>query len=506
MYNFFMATNHWQRSRVTNGFGVLKAVLSVAILTGHCALGLCQEPQFGLEPFWTSETTDDSQAIALGDINSDGFLDLVCANGFQRGGELNPRRNTIYMSQCGLLPKEPDWITDLVRHTRDVVLVDIDGDFDLDVVFANWGTLNTVYINADGNLPLVIPSSEFGVPQGRTTSLAMGDVDGDGDVDVVTGSFDGVRLFMNLGGVFSDTASWSAPHLLTFGVALGDADNDGDFDLAVANSGYSGEANALYENVDGQLTTSPVWLSNAQNISESVVIGDVDGDGFVDLVFGNDGGPGGQSNALFLNQGGGVFASSPNWVSEPTNLTKDVDLGDVDGDGDLDLVCGNFYDEQNNTLYENIGENDHFSQTPIWMSNPKNDTRGIVLGDVDADGDLDLLCGNTGSPNTLYVNARGDGFSATPSHTQLLQNYPNPFQAGSVIRYELAQAGDVQITIFDVQGRLVTTLNEGQRDPGCYEVTWSAVSGQGESISPGVYFYRMATRGLTETRKMIRIN
>jgi hypothetical protein len=104
-----------------------------------------------------------------------------------------------------------------------------------------------------------------------------------------------------------------------------------------------------------------------------------------------------------------------------------------------------------------------------------------------------------------YVRSQ-TGESGLPVLSRLLQNYPNPFRAGSVIRYELAHAGDVRFMIFDVQGRLVKTLEEGHRDPGRYEVAWSGISDRGEPVPPGVYFYRIIAPGFSETRKMIRIN
>ena len=78
-------------------------------------------------------------------------------------------------------------------------------------------------------------------------------------------------------------------------------------------------------------------------------------------------------------------------------------LGDVDGDGDLDLVAGNY--GQANRLYLNNGTANPFSGvTGTDISSDAHDTRSIALGDVDGDGDLDLVAGNYGQANRLYLN------------------------------------------------------------------------------------------------------
>ena len=98
----------------------------------------------------------------------------------------------------------------------------------------------------------------------------------------------------------------------------------------------------------------------------------------------------------------------------------------------------------------------------------------------------------------------GDG-PRLPQRTRLLQNFPNPFRSGSVIRYDLAKAGNVLVDIYDVQGRLIKTLRFDQQEPGRYEVAWLGDNDLGQQVPPGVYFYRMQAPGYRETRRMIRI-
>jgi hypothetical protein len=89
--------------------------------------------------------------------------------------------------------------------------------------------------------------------------------------------------------------------------------------------------------------------------------------------------------------------------------------------------------------------------------------------------------------------------------TRLLPCRPNPTRSGTVIRYEIARPGPVEVSIFDVLGRLVMTLDQGHRESGRYEAAWTGMSGDGQRVRPGVYFYRLRTPGFTATRKLIRL-
>ena len=288
-----------------------------------------------------------------------------------------------------------------VDHARDVALGDLDRDGDLDVVVGNdMGGATTVWWNGGGGA-----FSDSGMALGTfdTYGVALGDLDGDGDLDLVEGNVDQPnRVYFNGAGTLVDSAQSLGNHA-TFDIALGDLDGDGDLDLVEGN--YN-EANRVYfNNGAGTLVDGGQTLGGFN--TTAVALGDVDGDGDLDLMAGNEG----EANRLYLNDGNGLFTDSGQALGG-FNTTA-VALGDVDGDGDLDLMEANH--GQNNRAYLNTGG--LFVDTNQSIGALR--TTSVVLGDVDGDGDLDYIGGNDftdilgshGQPNQLWWNNGGGLFS-----------------------------------------------------------------------------------------------
>jgi len=95
----------------------------------------------------------------------------------------------------------------------------------------------------------------------------------------------------------------------------------------------------------------------------------------------------------------------------------------------------------------------------------------------------------------------GDG--PVPLRTQLFQNTPNPFNPSTRIRYDLARDGQVELTVFDVAGRLVRTLVDGKQTAGSHAAIWNGRDDAGKRVSSGVYFYRLQANGLEMTQKLV---
>jgi flagellar hook assembly protein FlgD len=86
----------------------------------------------------------------------------------------------------------------------------------------------------------------------------------------------------------------------------------------------------------------------------------------------------------------------------------------------------------------------------------------------------------------------------------LEDNYPNPFNPTTTIKYSIASSGHVSLKIYNAAGQLVRTLVNEEQAPRAegFAVTWDGTSNQGQPVASGVYFYKLATEGFSQTKKM----
>lgn len=92
-----------------------------------------------------------------------------------------------------------------------------------------------------------------------------------------------------------------------------------------------------------------------------------------------------------------------------------------------------------------------------------------------------------------------------PKTTALMQNFPNPFNPTTTIAFDVAEAGNVTIRIYDVSGRLVANLLDAHREVGRHQVEWNGKNVSGALVPSGMYFYRMRTAGFEVTKKMLLV-
>ena len=89
--------------------------------------------------------------------------------------------------------------------------------------------------------------------------------------------------------------------------------------------------------------------------------------------------------------------------------------------------------------------------------------------------------------------------------TVLLQNHPNPFRPSTLIRYAIGSTAPVEITVYDVRGRVVNRLVRETKPSGSHEVTWDGRDDLGRSVESGIYFYRMRVGNSSSVRKMVLV-
>ncbi|MBP7828634.1 MAG: VCBS repeat-containing protein [Kiritimatiellae bacterium] len=273
-----------------------------------------------------------------------------------------------------------------------VALGDLDGDDDLDAVIANYQQAGLVWTNQGG---VFADSGQLLGTNNPSRSVALGDVDRDGDLDAVFGN-DGAanEVWTNDGhAVFGDSGQ-RLGSAATFGVALADLNGDGWLDLYEL---VNGAADRVWTN-DG----AGAFFNSGQSLGSAagygVALGDLDGEGTVDAFVANRN----EANRVWLNDGTGVLVN--NGQSLATARSRGVALGDLDGDGDLDAYVAN------DGAADEVWINDGLGIFTLGQSPGSDNGRSVALGDVDADGDLDAVVLNNGA-NKVWINDGAGAFT-----------------------------------------------------------------------------------------------
>ena len=364
--------------------------ISLALVAGLASLTASAQDVYPTSPDWTSADTQVSTGAALVDLDGDGWLDLVVAN----GNDMQQQRLAVYHNNGdGTFPPSPDWQSDDddVAYNGHLDVADVNGDGWPDVAVAVLGRNSSVdnvaklYLNNNGVLSS--PPDWQADEIAHAFGCAFGDVNNDGRPDLALAigwayspqAFYSQYLYLNIGGALSSTASWSSTdtdHLQ--GVLWTDADRDGWLDLVGVASGAQ---TRVYANLGGSLSTTASWSTTDSADQDGImgVAGDVNGDGYDDLIVTDNTQLGGTGRFRQYNGvTGGFYETAYDW-NYYERYGSAVALADVDGDGALDLATGAWWDQTR--LFLNTGTG--LPSAPNWSSGPSSVIEKIVFGDVD---------------------------------------------------------------------------------------------------------------------------
>ncbi|MCB0568892.1 MAG: VCBS repeat-containing protein [Phaeodactylibacter sp.] len=359
-------------------------------------------------------------------------------------------------------------LNDRFDSAADIEFADIDGDGDLDIFATAADADDLAWLRNDGFQANWVTDTIF--PEGNTPlGIATDDLDGDGDADVVMCSRDDNKVFgfLNNGsGTFSPIvvdASIDGPRE----VEIADLDNDGDKDIAVVASGTSNTL-VVYLN-NGSASFSEQILFSGKS-GRDIEIGDWNGDGHPDIfisLYASSGTALLRDVMGFYNDGNAGFTSSPLLAGAEKGLG--LRLGDLDNDGDLDLVLGFDGDSR---LYAAI--NNGTAVEVVALSDiSEGSVNGIDIGDVNNDGTPDIVyadferddlilltigCLVPPSPAIVAEDARCNENNGAATIDLSIFNDPSVEWSNGETSAAITnlEAGDYEVTITDSNGCSVT--------------------------------------------------
>ncbi|MFQ6103742.1 MAG: FG-GAP-like repeat-containing protein [Candidatus Glassbacteria bacterium] len=418
-----------------------------------------------------------TQDLSWSDVDSDGFLDIIALSG----------RCFLYMNEGG-----GEFIEDTESHglptadfqAYDLLCFDADNDGDDDIVFAGSG--NRYYENEAG---VFTDKTEYAGLVFSSSFTEPLDVNHDTHLDLLFyGSADGFKLLTNDGEAhFTDDSE-------TYGVTdlsrashftAGDMNANGLPDLVLS----TWEVNYLILGPEGKYFDATSFFDGGY-YSNTVSNADADGDGMLDIF----------KKGLWLSAGfpGGYVN---NWL--------EVDLvGTVSNRSAVGAVATLYPGERTITDFVSASVS---KPKRLYFGMEQETPDSLIIrwpsGIVQVERDLPVNAIITIEEDSTLVAVGGDVPSRKiPTTYALYQNYPNPFNPQTTIGFDLPDAGEkiaVRLSIYDVRGRLVRKLVDGELSPGQHRVIWDGRDDAGVSLGSGVYLYMIKTGDFTESRKLV---
>jgi len=417
----------------------------------------------------------ETYAGATGDLNGDGKADLVLASQCATSNCANGVVTVLLGNGDGTYQAPVAYATG--QDTQSVALSDVNGDGKLDIVATSYcnsdcssGAVNVLLGNGDGTFQ---PAVAYNTGAPASVALAVGDVNGDGKLDILVvdecssnnSCTNGILsvLLGNGDGTFQTAVNYASGGQSPQSIAVADVNGDGKIDIAIVNECASnsdcssGFVSLLLGNGDGTFQNA-VNSGSGGVYADSVAIGDVNGDGHADLIVANRCDNSSDCSygtvGVLLGNGDGTFQSALQYGSGGL-FAQSVGLADLNADGRLDIVVSN--ECQSNSGCQNgastsvlLGNGDGTFQLNASYASGSNDfaelegpsITNVMVADVNGDGVPDVLVSNS---------CDGSSFICGNGSVSVLLNYGDGTLDGGVI-YSAAGWDAYGLATADVNG------------------------------------------------------
>ncbi len=406
--------------------------------------------------------------LITGDFNGDGKLDLATANTTSNTVSvlLGNGDGTFAAASTFAVGSDP----------FNLVAGDFNNDGKLDLAVANFAggaTSNISILLGNGDGTFQTPGPTFAAGKGPI-SVVTGDFNRDGKLDLaVANRLDNtVSILLGNGdGTFQPHADYVASTQDVAGLAVGDFNGDGKLDLAVTNPS-TGQVSILLGNGDGTFQAPVAYSTGASgDHPTAVTVADFNGDGILDLAVTKFNA---KNVAIFLGKGDGTFQPEVSYATTSGAMVGPggITTGDFNGDGLVDLVVTDQYD---NTVSILLGNGNGTFQGPLEFATG-NLSAGVAAGDFNGDGRLDVAVANDGAstvsvmlqpqvllvPSALPFGSVAEGAS-TPSAVSLTNNGPgaltiNSFAFGGTNPGDFSQTNYCPTSPSTLAGGLTCTI------------------------------------------------